>query len=231
MKNKLVYFSITLIALLFLNSCEKDTEGVSGEFYLEIIGGATQILPIGTPYVEPGAKSLYRGVDVTDKLVITGSVDETTVGIYPINYAYTNSDGVKTEKKKTVIVCDPTIETDIQGNYITVDGTHRLSGTTVTNYPNFKVTITKIAPGFFQVSDWLGGYYDQRAKYGVAYACNGYVRLMADNSIVKLTSSILPWGDTLTDVTGGSYDPETGTIKWSAEYANMFFNVVLNLDK
>lgn len=227
MKNiKYIYF--LLCTLFFFASCEKETEGVSGVLHIELIGGENMLVTLGTSYQEPGVKAAYYEQDVTSQIKIDGTVNAAVVGIYPITYAYTNPDGVKTTRTRTVIVADPTVKTDISGKYITADGTFRLRQGATIPYPGFDINIKKVAPGFFEISDFLGGYYDQKVKYGSAYACSGYVQLKNDNSLTLLSSSILPWGDTLTAVTEGLFTPETGVVTWKAEYGGMFFTVVLN---
>ena len=100
---------------------------------------------------EPGGTSMQEKMCIRDR--------------YTLTYSVTNDDGFTTSVTRTVIVEDPTITTDISGTYITVEGTYRDMDGIITNYPGFDVTITKVAGGFFYVSDLLGGYYDQRARY------------------------------------------------------------------
>ena len=159
---------------------------------------------------------------------IRGEVDARNVGLYYVAYIYTNDDGVQTRLNRTVIVCDPTVETDIAGRYATVEGTYRLAGGNEVPFPGFGVNIYKIGPGFFEVSDFLGGYYHQRAGYGAAYAAKGYVQLMKDNTLKLINSSVAGWGDSLTGLQDGVYDPVTGSLSWCADYAGMLFYVVLN---
>lgn len=227
MKTNLLYIPILLISLSFFYSCEKETEGISSIIHFELIDGESYLQTLNNAYVEPGYKVTYGGVDVTNSVTIDGEVDGNRVGIYPIKYTIENADGVKTTRTRTVIVADPTVETDISGSYVTVQGTYRQAAA-VTPYPGFNVTIKKIAPGFFEVSDFLGGYYEQRAKYGAPYACSGYVQLKEDNTLTLLTSSILPWQDTIEGIGDAKYNPEDGSVSWAAAYAGMTFNVVLN---
>ena len=67
-----------------------------------------------------------------------------------------------------------------------------------------------------------------RDRYGALYAATGYIRLMEDNSIVLVTSFVKGWGDSLTGLYNGEYNPNDGSIKWDADYAGMMFYVVLN---
>jgi len=228
MKKNLLYLSILLTSLIFC-SCEKETEGISSTIDIELFGGQLMLVAVDEPFVDPGVEAKYKGVDITNSITKTGTVDYNTVGIYTIDYTYINDDGVATTRTRTVIVCDPSITTDISGDYLTVTGTYRKTAAgAIVNYPGFKVSITKIAPGFFEISDFLGGYYDQRAKYGIAYACSGYVQLNADNTLSLLSSSILPWQDTIDGIGIAKYNPTDGSVSWAADYAAMKFYVVLN---
>lgn len=66
--------------------------------------------------------------------------------------------------------------------------------------------IKKTAPGIFKVSDFFGGYYDQRAGYGSSYAMGGYFQLLADNSLVQLSSYVPGWGDSADYCEDAVYD-------------------------
>lgn len=222
---KLTYISLLLFILV---ACEKETEGVSSIFHFELKGEQTLLVPLGTSYDEPGVVVTYKGEDVSGKVQVSGEVDAKTVGLYSVSYTYTNPDGIKTTRTRSVIVADPNVKTDISGKYKTADGTQRLRQGTTTPYPGFNVAITKIAPGFFEVSDFLGGYYEQRAGYGAAAAMKGYIQLKNDNSIVLLSSHINAWGDGLSSLDNATCTPETGLINWVAQYAGMSFTVVLN---
>ena len=94
---------------------------------------------------------------------------------------------------------------------------------------DFGVSVNQVAPGVFAVSDFLGGWYDQGAAYGASYAMKGYFKLNADNTIEPLSSLVAGWGDSMYNMTGGKYDPETGQITWSVDYAGqMTFYIVMN---
>ena len=222
------YLILFISTIFFFTSCEKETEGVSGIISFKLLGEETMLVRLGTSYQEPGCEVIYRGENASKTVQITGNVNGQVVGLYAVDYTYTNPDGIKTTLSRKVIVADPTVTTDISGKYITATGTHRLRGGVRTDYPGFNVTITKIAPGFFQISDFLGGYYDQRASYGPAYATSGYIQLKSDNSITLLSSSNTAWKDALTSLTEASCSPNNNTVTWKADYAGMLFTVVLN---
>lgn len=216
-----------IICSLLVASCEKETEDVSNvnKLYFEIQGDETMLVTLGSSYNEPGYKATFNGVDVTKEIKVLGDeVDAQTVGVYNKEYAFYNKDNVKTSLYRTVIVCDPTVETDISGTYKTTDAT----AIKTTNYPGCTVRITKIAPGFFRISDFFGGFYAEYRGYGASYACSGNMQLKNDNTLTLLSSSILPWGDTVSSVTDAVYNPADGTISWVTAYVSgMTFNVEL----
>ncbi len=229
---KKTIYSLLVCLTFVLVSCDDktsfDDSRITYYASFDVKGDQTMQVTVNTPFVDPGVVATMNGVDVSNKIVLTGSVNANTVGLYKLNYAVTNADGFTTSASRTVIVCDPSVTTDISGNYTTVSGTYRLRAGAVVNFPGYKVAVTKVAPGFFYVSDFFGGYYDQKAAYGVKYAESGYVQLHADNTMSVLSSAVLPWGDTITSLDNAVYDPATKSISWAAQYAgSMTFYVVL----
>lgn len=221
------------LSMTTLTSCNDDNDQLTDSrltYYpvLEIQGDDFVQVPIGTSYTEQGCKATLNGEDYSANVKTEGSVDSNSPGLYSITYSATNADGFTVSATRTVAVCDPTITTDISGTYTTQDGSYRNYSGTITNYAGYSVKITKAAPGIFYVSDFLGGWYDQRAGYGSAYAMTGYFQLLADNSLVQLSSYVAGWGDTADYCEGATYDPATGTISYVVGYAgSMEFNVIL----
>ncbi len=229
---KIIYRLFVLGSLLTFIGCHditsEDPSVLTYYAVFEMLGDETMVIPVGSSFIDPGVKAFIKDQDVSDRIVITGTVDANNVGLYTLTYSVTNDDGYTTSIKRTVIVEDPSISTDISGSYVTVEGTYRDRGGAITNYPGFNITITKVASGFFYVSDLLGGYYDQRAQYGALYAATGYIRLMEDNTIVLISSYVKGWGDSLSGLYNGKYNPSDNSISWDADYAGMMFYVVLN---
>ena len=89
------------------------------------------------------------------------------------------------------------------------------------------MSLTQIAPGIYEISDYLGGYYEQGRGYGSAYALTGYLKLNADNTIEALTGYVAGWGDSYNSVENGIYDAATGEISFDVDYAGMLFAVTL----
>lgn len=225
------YFLIVASFVFLLMSCEKDTKNTSRVTYyvdFELNDEPVMTIPLGDNFVDPGVVAMEGENDITSTVTVSGNVNSESVGVYIINYSALNVDGFPSSVSRTVIVYDPNISTNIAGTYTTAEGTHRYSPAVgITDYPGYKATLTELAPGVYQVDDFLAGYYAVRAGYGSSYAMRGYLKLNEDNTLTLLSSFISGWGDSLLGFEG-KYDTSTGVIEWSARYvSNMVFNVIL----
>ena len=226
---------IYIIALLFLSlSCKKDltSEGVSKVttyVTFDLTGGSTVSFARGSTYVDPGFKGTEGTKDVTSAIKVTGTVDGNQVGLYPLQYNAVNADGFSSSIERNVIIYDPAAPaTDLTGDYLS--SVRRIDPPL--SFSDLQVSIEKLAPGFFFVSDFIGGYYDQGREFGSGYAVYGYFQLNSDNSISLVSSqNIDGFGGTLNDLKNGKYDPATQTLTWDAFYVlpeNYNFAVILN---
>ena len=234
MKKILFYTLMLCLSSFALTSCNDDNDELTDAkvtYYpiLEIQGKKLVEVPIGTPYTELGCKGVLRGEDCTSGIVTSGTVDTNTPGLYYINYTYTNEQGYKTSTQRTVAVCDPTITTDIAGNYTVQEGTYRSYNNKNADFKGFSVKITKLAPGLFYINDLMAGYYGQGVGYGAQAELTGYLQLMSDNSIKLISSYVSAWGDSANSFENAKYDAATGTISYDMTYNNgdMLFHVIL----
>ena len=71
---------------------------------LRLNGDATITMAVGTEFVDPGytATDDYDG-DVTSKVVVSGSVDNSKAGTYELTYTASDTAGNTTSKKRTII--------------------------------------------------------------------------------------------------------------------------------
>lgn len=203
-----------------LSSCEKDTstEDISKLTYyvdIQLEGNSTMLLPEGEEYIEPGFSGVLKGVNVSDKILVDGTVDGSQSGMYQLTYSAVGSDGFSSEVVRTVIVYDPLApEDDLSGVY---DGVRVGRG-------GGPVTITKLGPGIFSVTDLFGGFYDVVAGYGTAYRLTGIIQLNADYTYVSLTNSSAFGPFELLD---GIYDSALGVMTHTVNQDGFSFNVSL----
>ena len=223
--------------MLALSSCNDDNDELTDSrltYYadLQMQGDEFMLVPVGSSFVDPGCTGTLAGEDITSKIMIEGAdeVDPNAVGFYYITYSAVGSDGYPASVTRTVCVYDPTVTTDISGEYTVQAGSYRYwfsSGATVA-FSGYPVSIDIVVPGIFYISDMMGGYYDQRAGYGSRYAMNGYIRLTNENEIIALSGLVPGWADSYDEFYDGSYDPETGTVTYDMDYAgSMQFHIIL----
>ncbi len=238
---KLVYSLLLVVAAVFTSCHEVTTEDTSYITYyvtFDLDGGSTYIHPVGTEFVDPGYTAMEGTEDVTANVVVSGSVDSDVMGVYTLTYSAVNSDGYSASTSRTVVVYDEnyagpdvatgtyTLQAGSSRDYFDDDGT-------ITNTPfdGYTVTISKTAPGFFYCSDYLGGYYDQRAAYGSSYAMKGYFTIDSDNTtIIPISSYVSGWGDSMDAMNNSKYDDAAQTLYWEVDYAYcMTFYISLKL--
>lgn len=228
--------SVLVLILIFLNyGCEKNltSKGVSSitnYVTFDLTGGSTVLLPKGGTYSDPGYKAMEGETDVTNVVTVESTVNGNQVGMYTVTYSALNKEGYASSIERTVIIYDAAApNVDLAGNYLST--VSRAAPYSKGPYFDLTVSITKIAPGFFYISDFLGGFYDQGSayKYGPTYAMTGYFSLNPDYTITLISSHVAAWGDSLRKLTLGVYNPTTGSLSWHAFYtANYDFTVTMD---
>lgn len=229
MKKIYYAFMLTLGVFAFSSCGDKEYTDSKVTHYVsyELTGGENYAVPMGSTFADPGFKAFEGEEDVTSKVAVNGTVDTKAIGFYAITYTAANTDGYSKSVTRNVFVYNPEITADLAGTYTVAAGSHRMRAGAKTPFDGQTITLTKMAPGIFQISDWMGGYYDQRAGYGSSYALAGYMGLNADNTISGLYGFVKGWGDSYSDVSG-TYNPTTGEISMVVNYAGMEFHVILN---
>lgn len=238
MKKKIYLFGLVALGMLALSSCNDDNDELTDSrltYYadLHLEGDEFMAIPVGSNFVDPGCTGTLAGEDITNDIKITGAddVDPNTVGFYYITYSAEGSDGYPASVERTVCVYDPSVTTDISGDYTVQEGSFRywFSSGAVVPFSGYPVSIEGIVPGIFSISDMMGGYYDVRAGYGPRYAMTGYIQLTADNEVLALSGYVPEWGDSYDDFYDGSYDPETQTVTYDLDYGgSMQFHIILH---
>ena len=244
---KILFYSLTAcMVMLGFTSCNDDEDALSDTkltYYvdLQMQGDEFMLVPIGTPFVDPGCKAELSGEDYTSNIITTGvsDVDVNQVGFYDIVYSAVNPDGYAASATRTVCVYDPSVTESLAGSY-QPDMTGTKYGTKGYTFADYAasygntaqctgITFTEEAPGIYYVNDIFAGWYWQIRAYGTKYCMTAYVNLDKDNTVHLLSSYISGWGDSLDYLENGKYDPETGGITYSLSYAGqIFMDIVLN---
>jgi peptidoglycan/xylan/chitin deacetylase (PgdA/CDA1 family) len=105
--------------------CSKKKTKEKETFTITLNGSETLYIPLGTEYVEYGAKAV-DSIDGEVTVTINGSVDINTAGHYSIIYTATNSQGKTISKARNIYVFDPETSQNLIGDkngviYLTFD--------------------------------------------------------------------------------------------------------------
>ena len=153
---RIIKFLLILAAVVPFAACEKtekpentpDRVGISrvtyfptfdmkGEQYMSLVKGGT--------FTDPGVTAKEGTADL--QVVVTGSVNTNTVGVYDIVYSATNKDGFSSSISRSVAVL-PAAE---QAN-VNIAGKYANTGSFA-----YVATISKLAPGFYLADNVWGG--------------------------------------------------------------------------
>lgn len=225
---KLTILYILLVLGIAFTSCERDTSSQDTSkityfvnFELEdvetfpyILNRYFTILDVGTVYTEPGYTATEGDNDVTADVRVVGDADGSTIGYYAINYSATNVDGFDASIKREVLVYDPAdfAPDELEGTY---------AGIRENKGKGASVEIKKVKEGLYYVSDWLVGYYEVVAGYGVAYSAPGFFQLNTDNTIRWIWGFVPGWGEWVKPV-DGVYDPVAKKFTYTAQFETGF---------
>lgn len=227
---KTILYVLLILGLGAFVSCEEKTTWDQSEitYYIsiEIEGDEILFWDLNTPFVDPGYSAELKGEDFTDDVVVTTDLDVNEAGIYTITYSATNEDGYANVLSRTVVVSDPTPSTLPTGYYVTDEDSFRKNtetGVKTIYNDSFELIVFQVEPGVFYVTDFLGGYYDQRAGYGSNYAMEGYFTLNPDNTITAVPEDtyVAGWGERMDSLSNGVYNPATKTFYWEVLYAGV----------
>lgn len=192
------YYVITLaVGVAVLVGCEKDKLPP----IITLIGGEEVTTNLNSSFVEPGyvAEDNKDG-DLTDQVVVSGTVNTSQEGSYELNYTVKDKEGHETTVKRTVVV---ELTAEAYAGDFTV--THNCSFTvplsanqTIVVKDDSTITIQN----FFSL---IGGEVDARidgrdvtviekvlGNQFVSYTINGNGTMSADGKKIEITYTILP---------------------------------------
>ncbi|GHT24541.1 hypothetical protein AGMMS4957_17730 [Bacteroidia bacterium] len=180
---KLYKYYLLIASAFCLFACENEMDDLSRETVpCEIVldGAKTVLVEMGNPYIDPGYEAFQGNIDVTEDVIVSGTLDINTAGKYTLRYTVKNSDGVSTIEKRTVIVFDP----------VSPSGFYKVSKDSYRNAPPTKeyeseptVLIYQEESGAYYISDLFGGFYDVGRGYGSRYAVGGAVNISRKGKI------------------------------------------------
>lgn len=243
MKRNIILALVSVVTALGFAGCTKVTsDGLTDITYYavySIYGDNPCEHPVGNEYVDAGFSAkiydvdLGDFIDITDDIDVSVDVDGENMGIYYVTYSHTNVDGFTYAESRTVYVYNTEYDGyNPEGTYTVLSSGWRIyGGDPVYFNGGDEVTVAEFLPGFFYISDYIGGWYAAgNNSYGSSYAMTGYFTLDG-NDMVYLSSYLSGWGDSLEDFSNGTYDPDAGTLSWDAEYTEygMYFHVDLKL--
>ncbi len=231
---KYILISAIALASIATVSCDKDTEGLTQITYypdFTIVGPTNYVAEAGVPYVDPGCTATLDGVDVTDQIVITTSMNlqDPQPGLYTVTYTVVNADNIANSVSRNVIVADA--DDKASGFYTVGTDSNRNYGGTVYYYGGYPMYVVGDGEGNYEVSDLLGGFYQYFYGYGSSYVVEGSISIDSAGDI-SLDYGYCPgWGDYADSLTNGKFDAATGTISWLVTYAEMPFYVTATKDE
>ncbi|GHT73851.1 hypothetical protein FACS189456_4740 [Bacteroidia bacterium] len=239
-KIKILCFATLAFGIMGLSGCNKDENKDSYGLAkvttfptLELTQGEEVWLAKGGSFQDPG----YVVEHATGNVVVEGSVNMNTAGMYSLNYTATNAEGYSVTKTRKVFVADPTGQTGLEGTY--TSNIHRVpdnSATAPGNRGPFDLTLTAVSgmDGYYYIIDLLGGWYviGGGASYA-AYGYKGYIRIGTDGAMTILWSGTTPWADegVLAPGVPATYDFGTNTLTFTSRMSTAAYNFEVTLVK
>ncbi len=146
MKLRNKFLLVSLLAMVIMTSCEKETENVSKEVKVSfptiaLNGDAVVKLAVGAAYTDAGAK-LTDDISgaVTDIQPTSSDVNTAVPGLYVVNYSAANANGFEAAAGRIVAVTN-------------VTGTADRSGTYRRTATGINCIITKMSDGLYKVQN------------------------------------------------------------------------------
>lgn len=227
---KFIYSILVSGALLCATtSCKDSAEDPSVVTYfaeLTLNGDEFIKLSVGDTYTEPGYTATEGENDITDKVIVSGTVDTSVGNFYNLTYSVANTDGFSVSATRQVMVVAP-------NNFASAYLSETEIGTR--HYTGAPVVILDNGDGTYKIDDLLGGFqwYGLNPGFEPTYDfhAEAIITLNADNTISlqevgSWSSDALGITDPLT-IQSGSYDPATGVITLKIGYAGDTLSVTL----
>jgi hypothetical protein len=115
---KIYKYGLIIFSVLILSACEKETEGLSTSTHyvaFDIKGDNPLIVQVGEAFTDPGCVATLQDKDVSSTMNVKSNVDADAMGMYKIEYSAVNDIGLASRAVRDVIVCNPSVTTDLAG--------------------------------------------------------------------------------------------------------------------
>lgn len=221
------YLTAILFCSVLLVSCEKEYESyITKETpapEMELFGDDPMVIFKGTTYDDPGIHAVEISNGDTTELdyEVINEVKVDVPGTYRLLYKAMNSEDVPFYLSRRVSVVSFT-GYDV---YELPEGTW--DGIRVSRDAGGEVQIKKLAPGVYQISDLLAGYYDQYVGYGPETAGPGILVINENGEIRSELGNTVAWGG----VTGEnfSFDEENNVLNYTIVFDDDGFSFDVQL--
>lgn len=223
---KRIIYSLFIFVTFVMISCEgvttEDNSVITHYALLELDGATNIKLSVGDTYIESGYTATEGDVDITSKVVVTGSVDTSTPGLYVLTYSVSNEDGYSTSATRQILVVDPDSFASAYWGEVT-------SGTR--HYTDTPVIITNQSGDLYEIDDLIGGFQWNGVNAGLDppydLHLEAILQLNADNSITLVSKGSWYFENVAVLLESGDYNPETGTVTLNLTYGGNPMNVTL----
>ena len=206
MKRYIAYILIIPLLTTIMAGCDEETtDNVSEVTHFpefEMTASEYYFIDQGSSFEEPGIQA-FAGEDEVE-VETSGSVDESTPGVYTLTYTATNADGYsKSIERKVIVTAGDVSQSDLSGTY---SGGY---------YGDATMTVTRIKDGLYESTDIFG--------YGDPYPITGIIVDLGNGELVVLSTSSA-FGPTLKS-TGTYTDTELSYVLGIEGYGYIFDTV------
>ncbi len=151
-----------MILAVTISSCEylkspDDTASVSQGFItfpaLSLNGDQYVTILVGGSYEDPGVVATLGTEDITNDVVVTGSIDPTTPGVYVIDYSASvvntlGNESTASQQRYVAVITESVADIDLSGTY---NG----DGTAISGSWNQASTVTRIEGAWYTIDKAL----------------------------------------------------------------------------
>lgn len=228
--------------LTLLVSCGEDTTAdISRITYFpdfEISNGAqTDYVELGSAYESPTATATEGGAEIPSESAVAGlytgatTFDVNVSDVYIFSWTAINSDGYPGGATKEVVVFETgDMVNSIAGLYEFASDRVAPAGYEETHTGMTYAMVREIAPGVFDLSHGIGGFYSNGRLYGPAYRFGG-MQVQLDGGVYTQVGDAIavgPWaGNGPAYVVDGTFavDAASKMISYSTDWIGYIFDV------